>query len=297
MKIRATPQGYLAFDRRSGLNVLIDEVVPEKHSAAPAMVSFSLTNRCNLLCPHCFVAKGRSYLPFSLLAKWLVELDENGCLEVGFGGGEPLLHPDFSTICDFAHSRTGMACTITTNGTLLSEEMVESIRGNVDFCRISMDGWGEVHERSRGVPFDSLVSTIGNVTGRLRVGINYLVNDETVGDLERVVHLLASLSVEELLLLPEIGARGENLLSESGISFLRRWVASYGGPLRLRGSEHTCAEILPSILPPGDKDLFRYVHVDANGIMKPDSFASAGIPIGSGSFLDAFYLLRTGDIQ
>ena len=297
MKFRATPQGYLAFDRRSGLNVLIDEVVPEKSSAAPAMVSFSLTNRCNLHCPHCFVAKGRSDLPFSLLTKWLVELDGNGCLEVGFGGGEPLLHPDFSAICGFVHSRTGMACTFTTNGTLLSEKMVESIRGNVDFCRISMDGWEQIHKRSRGVSFASLVSTIANVAGKIRVGVNYLVNDETVGDLERVAHLLASLSVEELLLLPEIGARGEILLSKSGISTLRGWVASYDGPLRLRGSERTCAEILPSVLPPGDEALLRYVHVDADGIMKPDSFASAGVPIGSGSFLDAFQLLKTGDIR
>ena len=297
MKIRATPQGYLAFDRRSGLNVLIDEVVPEKHSTAPAMVSFSLTNRCNLHCPHCFVAKGRSDLPFSLLTKWLVELDENGCLEVGFGGGEPLLHPDFSDICGFVHSQTEMACTFTTNGTLLSEEMVESIRENVDFCRISMDGWDQIHERSREVPFDTLVSTIGNVAGKIRVGVNYLVNDETVGDLDRVARLLESLSAEELLLLPEIGARREILLSGNGISILRGWVASYDGPLRLRGSERTCAEILPSVLPPGDEALFRYVHVDADGIMKPDSFASVGVPIGSGSFLDAFQLLRTGDTQ
>ena len=295
MKVRATPQGYLAFDRRSGLNVLLDEVVPEKRSAAPAMVSFSLTNRCNLHCPHCFVVKGRSDLPFSLLEKWLVELDGNGCLEVGFGGGEPLLHPDFPAICGFVHSRTGMACTFTTNGTLLSEDRVESIRGNVDFCRISMDGWGLVHERSRGVPFDALLSTIERVARRLRVGVNYLVNDETAGDLDRVAHLLASLSVEELLLLPEIGSRGEILLSESGISTLRGWVASYGGPLRLRGSERTCAGMLPSVLPPGDEALFRYLHVDADGIMKTDSFASVGVPIGSGSFLDAFQLLRTGD--
>ena len=143
MKIRATPQGYLVFDRRSGLNVLIDEVIPKEHSTAPAIVSFALTNRCNLHCPHCFVAKGQSDLPFSLLAKWFVELDGNGCLEVGFGGGEPLLHPDFAAICSFVHSRTGMACTITTNGTLLSEEKIKTIRGSVDFCRISMDGWGE----------------------------------------------------------------------------------------------------------------------------------------------------------
>ena len=116
-------------------------------------------------------------------------------------------------------------------------------------------------------------------------------------DLDRVVRLLESLSVEELLLLPEIGAGGETRLSKNGISTLREWVASYGGPLRLRGSERTCSEMLPSVLPPGDKDLFRYVHVDANGIMKTDSFASAGVPIGSGIFLDAFKLLRTGDTQ
>lgn len=294
MKLRATPQGYLAFDRRSGLNVLIDEVAPEKRSAAPAMVSFSLTNRCNLHCPHCFVAKGRSDLPLSLLGKWLVELDGNGCLEVGFGGGEPLLHPDFAAICDFVHSRTEMACTVTTNGTLLTDEMIESIKASVDFCRISMDGWGLVHERSRGVPFDALLSTIERVAKRIRVGVNYLVNDETLGDLDRTVRLLETLAVEEILLLPEIGAGGATILSEDGISALREWVASYGGSLRLRGSERTCAGMLPSVSPPGDEDLFRYVHVDADGIMKADSFATTGTPIGTGLFLEAFQLLRKG---
>lgn len=294
MKIRATPQGYLLFDRRSGLNVLIDEVLPNEPSPAPSMVSFSLTNRCNLTCPHCFVPKGRSELSFSRLSEWLLELDRNGCVEVGFGGGEPLLHPDFVAICGFVHSRTGIACTMTTNGTLLSEETIGDLKGHVNFCRISMDGWGPVHERARGAPFDALVSTIGNTASRIRTGVNYLLNDETVEDLARVARLLESLAVEELLLLPEIGKDGTPLLSNHAVAALRKWVTDYGGPLRLRGSERTCANMLPSVPPPGDEALHRYVHVDANGILKADSFATWGVPIGPCGFLDAFDRLKKG---
>lgn len=294
MKLRATPQGYLLFDRRSGLNALIDEIRPPETSLAPAMVSFALTNRCNLHCRHCFVAKGGSELPFSLLSKWLVELDRNGCLEVGFGGGEPLLHPDFVGICGFVHSRTGMACTMTTNGTLLSDEMIDLLKESVNFCRISMDGWEQVHERARGAPFDTLVSTIGKAAGKIRTGVNYLVNDETVEDMDRVARLLESLAVEELLLLPEIGKDGNPILSGHAVSALCKWVADYGGSLRLRGSALTCATMLPSVSAPGDEALCRYVHVDANGILKADSFAPEGVPIGTDSFLDAFKRLKKG---
>lgn len=295
MKTRATPDGYLCFDRRTGLNILFDEIKPMEYSQGPAMVSFAVTNMCNLRCPHCFVQKGTSILNFNRLKEWFFELDAIGCLGVGLGGGEPLLHPDFADICRFIHQQTDMACTVTTNATLLTEELLETVSIDIDFCRISMDGWGETHQRLRGVSFDSLTTRLENAAKAMSVGVNYLVNDDTVYELPQVVPILESFGVLELLFLPEIGPDRKRSVTAKTMAELRKWIQGYEGPMRIRASESACDSSFPAVFPPGDCSLQQYVHVDANGIMKATSYASSGIPIGEGSFLNAFERLKEGE--
>lgn len=295
MKTRATPEGYLCFERRTGLNILFDELKPTEFSKGPAMVSFAITNTCNLRCPHCFVQKGASMLDLSRLKQWFQELDAIDCLGVGLGGGEPMLHPDFATICEFVHQQTGMACTITTNATLLSDELMETVSQDIDFCRISMDGWGETHQKLRGVSFDSLTSRLEKAAKAMSVGVNYLVNADTVHDLPRVVPLLESFGVLELLLLPEIGPDRKRSVTAGTMAELGEWIESYGGPMRIRASESACDSSFPAVFPPGDRLLDQYVHVDADGVLKSTSYASTGIPIGEGSFLCAFERLKKGE--
>ena len=92
--------GIHFFDRQTGVNVLFDEVsVPsDLLHVAPRFVSIALTNRCDLKCDFCYAPKNRHELSFEQLKLWLTELDRNGCLGVGFGGGEPTLHPRLSLI-------------------------------------------------------------------------------------------------------------------------------------------------------------------------------------------------------
>src|SRR5688572_26068527 len=94
MKIRAGPDGIQMFDRVTGLNVLLDEVsVPSASWAqAPRYISMALTNACDLACPYCYAPKDPAILDFERVVTWLHELDEHGCLGVGFGGGEPTLY-------------------------------------------------------------------------------------------------------------------------------------------------------------------------------------------------------------
>ena len=89
LKVRPGPSGLLFSDRVAGLNVLVDEFIPPEStwSRAPRQVSVALTNVCDLSCPHCYAAKGRDTLDFNHLTKWLNELDVNGCVGVGLGGG------------------------------------------------------------------------------------------------------------------------------------------------------------------------------------------------------------------
>jgi len=85
MKARAGPDGVHIFNRVTGANLLINEVtVPvENWSPAPRQVSIALTNACDLKCPHCYAPKHSAKLGLDRLARWLKELDKNGCFWPG----------------------------------------------------------------------------------------------------------------------------------------------------------------------------------------------------------------------
>jgi sulfatase maturation enzyme AslB (radical SAM superfamily) len=69
-------EGIHFFDRKTGLNILFDEItVPvDRFSLAPKYVSIALTNICNLKCSHCYAPKSSDSLDFELLKIWLKDL-------------------------------------------------------------------------------------------------------------------------------------------------------------------------------------------------------------------------------
>jgi MoaA/NifB/PqqE/SkfB family radical SAM enzyme len=69
----------------------------------------------------------------------MLELDEVGCLGIGFGGGEPTLHPNIEELCHFGKTETNLAITMTSHGHRLSEPLIENLKESVNFLRISMD--------------------------------------------------------------------------------------------------------------------------------------------------------------
>src|SRR5438105_4549670 len=144
MKRRYGPQGIHFFDRRTGWNLLLDEVRPESHlwSRAPAFVSMALTNACDLECPYCYAPKYPAQLAFDDVMRWAAELDENGCLGIGFGGGEPTLYPHFDELCEELGKRTGLALSLTTHGHHLHAARLGRLARVCSLVRISMDGTG-----------------------------------------------------------------------------------------------------------------------------------------------------------
>ena len=82
----------LLFDRRTGLSAICDgQETAKLRMRAPRVVQFAITNACNLACTFCSrdVDARSQWTPETALG-FLRELDEAGCLEVAFGGGEPL---------------------------------------------------------------------------------------------------------------------------------------------------------------------------------------------------------------
>src|SRR5258705_235208 len=130
-KIRLGPAGFHYFNRDSGLNILIEEAIPAEESwqLGPRQVSIALTNSCDLKCPYCYAPKAHAVLVYERVCAWVTELEQHGTLGVGFGGGEPTLHPRFADICEFASQSTRMAVTFTSHGHHLTDRLLARLEG------------------------------------------------------------------------------------------------------------------------------------------------------------------------
>jgi MoaA/NifB/PqqE/SkfB family radical SAM enzyme len=256
-------------------------------------MAIALTNACDLACAHCYAPKQTAALASDQVCRWLAELDANGCLGVGFGGGEPTLHRGFPDICRYAAQETGLAVSFTTHGHhLLDGRLSAAIAGHVHFVRVSMDGVGRTYEAIRGRPFDAFLRCLGVVQALSQFGLNYVVNRRTLPDLDAAARVAADARASELLLLPEMPVRGGGGIDPTTRSALAAWVAAYRGPVPLSVGV-SGADGLPTCDPlPRETGLRAYAHIDAAGVLKLSSYDVDGIPIGDGSLMRAVKALE-----
>lgn len=283
MKVRRDGSGVHLFDRNSGLNVLFDEVaVPARlRDPSPRFVSVALTNACDLHCAFCYAPKHSAVLQPDAVVAWATELDEGGCLGLGFGGGEPTVHPDFVSLCRQVAEKTQLAVSFTTHGHRLTESMVEDVTGAVHFVRVSMDGVGETYERIRGRAFSALVEQLGIVRRIAPFGVNYVVNAETIGDLDVAASIAFEHGASEMLLLPERPVGDLGGIDDLTKQVLVNWVQR-NSRYRLAIAETGPLEDLPIADPFQDVDgLTAYAHIDASGRLRKSSFSADGVKIGT----------------
>ncbi len=90
-----------------------------------------LTFRCNLKCVHCYAItefkRAMPELSFREICQILDQLADEGCLWLLITGGEPLIRKDFLDIYMYA-KRKGFVITLFTNGTLLTEDIINCFR-------------------------------------------------------------------------------------------------------------------------------------------------------------------------
>jgi len=288
-RARFSPSGLHVFCRSTGQNLLFDEiVVPEAVWAkAPRQVSIALTNICDLKCAHCFAPKTNATLPFDRITSWLHELDDNGTLGIGFGGGEPTLYRRFAELCAYAARNTRLGVTFTTHGHHLDEKLLKQLNGNVHFVRVSMDGIGNTYERIRGRSFVELERRLGALSEITPFGINYMVNSATLPDIGASIDFAKRAGASEFLLLPEQVVNGRGGIDNKTAQELRGWVKRHVGGIRLTVSEKG-SDGMPTSDPfKNEAGLRAYAHIDASGVLKPTSYAAQGTLIDSKGILVA----------
>jgi sulfatase maturation enzyme AslB (radical SAM superfamily) len=295
IKVRVGPAGLYFFNRTTGINILVDEITAPTStwSPAPRQVSVALTNACDLACSHCYAPKIPGMLEFDRLTGWLTDLDANGCIGVGFGGGEPTLYPRLIELCSYAAKKTNLAVTMTTHAHRLSDQLLNELAGNLHFVRVSMDGVGTTYESIRCCPFDVLLERIAALRRVVRFGINFVVNSKTVRDLDAAVQLAADLGASEFLLLPEepVG-QGDGIDNETTTT-LRKWVNGYRGSIPLAVSEGGAKGLSTCNPLSTETGLAAFAHIDASGVMKRTSYDLFGVLIRESGVMTALDKLKT----
>lgn len=120
-----------------------------------------VTARCNLLCKHCFyieeIKNAKKKRELSLEEYERIAVNMRPVLNVSITGGEPLLRNDLAKIVrTFHRSGQAMFFNITTNALLPDrivggvEEMLEGSSSLSVRLGVSIDGFEEVHDRTRG---------------------------------------------------------------------------------------------------------------------------------------------------
>jgi sulfatase maturation enzyme AslB (radical SAM superfamily) len=166
-----------------------------------------LTDQCNFECSYCYQDRGNQRLDFPTLARTIDFFHPFFAREcvVSFYGGEPLLAFDLIQRAVEhmdrlpTEHRRKIRFSLTTNGSLLNEEILGFLAEHEFSLVLSFDGLAQDVSRKKG-SFDSLASVIPRILARPRISLetNSVFSSETVGYLSESVAYLVRLGLPKL---------------------------------------------------------------------------------------------------
>ena len=120
----------------------------------PDLVAIELTHNCPLKCKHCYIDAGIGHnIDTTIVTKLIDECASMGVFQLQLTGGEPLVHPDFFYILDYAMNKK-MSVGVFSSGYLCSDEVFDKLdrwKGNPRLSfQISVDGLSQYHNDFRG---------------------------------------------------------------------------------------------------------------------------------------------------
>ena len=165
------------------------------------VAQWDVNNVCNLNCKHCREKEKNDKEQLSLFqAKMLLaELWYEGVTKLNLSGGEPFLRKDLFEILEYARKFDDIV--ITTNGTLLNEEVCQKLSefSNIKLS-ISLDGMEKTHDefrRKKGT-FKTVINNLERLKKyNIPYAIKYTLSKETIDDVKDLIKLIAAKGAKE----------------------------------------------------------------------------------------------------
>lgn len=174
----------------------------------PPSVFWEITSRCNLRCLHCVVAGGeklKNEMSTTRCLQLAKEMAEYGVGGIAFSGGEPFLHPDFTTIVEHA-KQLGLNIQVATNGTLITKERADWLNEMDAEVQVSLDGSSsKIHDHLRPghKAFDYTINGIKNlVKAGHKITIGTVLSAINYDDIMNIISLGETLGVSVFRLIP-----------------------------------------------------------------------------------------------
>jgi mycofactocin radical SAM maturase len=162
--------------------------------SAPVNVTWEVTYACNLACIHCLSDAGPKRTGELTTTQCLRVIDSLSNLNVfqfNIGGGEPFMRPDFLDLMTHAHEK-GMVTCISTNGTLVDEEIARRLDNKLVYIQVSLDGPTPASNdpiRGQG-SFNKAIEALAHLRKRdIDVSINTVLTRLSFPELDKLVDL------------------------------------------------------------------------------------------------------------
>jgi radical SAM protein with 4Fe4S-binding SPASM domain len=152
----------------------------ETKSFLPRLISWNMTFRCNLQCPHCYIdareSEGKGELNTSEGKMLIDQIAEVSKPILILSGGEPLLRKDIFELARYATEK-GLIVAMGTNGTLISDSVAQELKScGVKAVAVSIDSCiPERHDAFRGLN-GSWKRTLKGIEACIRNDIEVQVN-------------------------------------------------------------------------------------------------------------------------
>lgn len=173
-------------------------------------IYLELTDKCNLNCTMCYRREWEDIetdMEDETLERFYKEIKRiDGLEEIVLGGiGEPTFHPKFLEVLERLKN---YKLHITTNGTLLTEELLEKIVDTVEGITISVDGVGEVFQDIRGIGLEAVVKNIYRLQELKKkkqsiypkVQLQFVASKKNINDVFQVIDLASKIGVGQVII-------------------------------------------------------------------------------------------------
>lgn len=191
----------------------------EKALNRPESICWNITQRCNEKCRFCYRDKQSADLSIEENMKVLDNMIQSGVKKITFAGGEPLLYPGIFELIQHAHDK-GVITSMTTNGILVTDEILDRYEGILDWFTLSLDASNaEIQTKMtrHAGHFDNVQSILNRIEKKkmsIGIKINTIVSSVNEKDILEMIPFIGKHKILRWKLFQFVPLRGDAMSAE-----------------------------------------------------------------------------------